>query len=93
MDSNDWSSSLILQIIPNGQLLESSTTRKYGTYLMNPPDPTHPILQNAGYTTIYRTGHCKKHGLLIAYRDAKCTKVSDHIIFFDEKEVQDDRRV
>lgn len=48
-----------------------------------------PVIQNAGYSTIYKAGRRKKHGLLIAYRGSKYSKVSDHVIFYDEEEVRD----
>ncbi|KAF9650046.1 Endonuclease/exonuclease/phosphatase [Thelephora ganbajun] len=47
-----------------------------------------PVIEKAGYTSIYRAGHRKKHGLLIAYRGAKYAKVADHVIFYDEEEVR-----
>lgn len=47
------------------------------------------MLEEAGYSMVYKAGHRKKHGLLIAYRGAKYVKVSDHVVFYDEEEVRD----
>ncbi|KAF9787345.1 Endonuclease/exonuclease/phosphatase [Thelephora terrestris] len=52
-------------------------------------DKLTPVIEKAGYTTIYKAGHRKKHGLLIAYRGLKYSKVSDHVISYDEEEVRD----
>lgn len=38
---------------------------------------------------IYKAGHRKKHGLLIAYRGAKYSQISDRVVFYDEEEVRD----
>jgi len=38
---------------------------------------------------IYKAGHRKKHGLLIAYSGAKYSKVADHMVFYDDEEVRD----
>ena len=38
---------------------------------------------------MYKAGHRKKHGLLIAYRGTKYLKVSDQIVSYDEEEVRD----
>jgi len=52
-------------------------------------DKLTPIIEKAGYTTVYKAGHRKKHGLLIAYRGVKYSKVSERVIFYDEEEVRD----
>lgn len=46
-------------------------------------------MEKAGYTTIYKAGRRKKHGLLIAYRGTKYFKVADHTVFYDEEEVRE----
>jgi RNA exonuclease NGL2 len=48
-----------------------------------------PVIKKAGYKMIYKAGHRKKHGLLIAYRDAKYSQISDRVVFYDEEEVRD----
>lgn len=52
-------------------------------------DKLTPALKKAGYTTIHRAGYRKKHGLLVAYRATKYSKVSDHVVIYDEEEVRD----
>ncbi|KAF8641035.1 hypothetical protein AX17_000680 [Amanita inopinata Kibby_2008] len=53
-----------------------------------------PILEAAGYSHHYAVGLGKKHGCLIAFKKKMFTKVSDHLVHYDEGEVRttgDDR--
>jgi RNA exonuclease NGL2 len=47
-----------------------------------------PVLQRAGYSYVYKTGHKKKHGSLIAFRKEMFEKVEDRTLYYDEQEVR-----
>ncbi|GBE78233.1 hypothetical protein SCP_0111160 [Sparassis crispa] len=49
-----------------------------------------PILENAGYASVYASGPRKRHGCLIAYRKDMYIHAGEHIVHYDEQDVRDE---
>lgn len=45
------------------------------------------MLENAGYSHLYASGHGKKHGCLIAFKKALFSIVSQKVVYYDEQSV------
>ncbi|OCH95803.1 Endonuclease/exonuclease/phosphatase [Obba rivulosa] len=49
-----------------------------------------PILEKAGYSTVFKAGPRKKHGCLIAFDKGKYTCSREAMVLYDEQPVRDD---